>query len=191
MAASCEVSLAFLHFYIHRHRRQNGIVSLLAKGGLPPRSVGNNIAPFPHPVRVMNQYGDNPNLSVGASDGVGGEKSHLDTALHISAPRPLYVVRTTTQTMHVRCPGRYISPSCAKARDRTHTGPEHTCDAPDEQVQPARGNHSPLGHDLATQQEVDGDGSGVVQRQDAGHVPSESGEVLLRDIPPTYDSIVQ
>ena len=126
MAASCEVSLqsASLHSSISTYTNTEdkvGLpVSLLAKGRLPPRSVGDNIAPFLHPVRVMNQYGGNPNLSASASDGVGGEKSHLDTALHNAATRPLYVVRTTTKTMHVCCPGRYISPSYTKARGRTH-----------------------------------------------------------------------
>jgi hypothetical protein len=38
-------------------------------------------------------------------------------------------------------------------------------------------------------QEVNGEGSGVVQHQDAGRIPSEEG--LLRDIPPAYDSIMQ
>lgn len=43
---------------------------------------------------------------------------------------------------------------------------------------------------LATQQEVDGEGSGVVQHQDGGRVHSEEvGEP--RDIPPAYDSIRQ
>ncbi|KAJ8586600.1 hypothetical protein M405DRAFT_823092 [Rhizopogon salebrosus TDB-379] len=43
--------------------------------------------------------------------------------------------------------------------------------------------------DLAMHQEVNGEGSGVVQHQDAGRIPSEEG--LLRDIPPAYDSIIQ
>ncbi|KAJ8584446.1 hypothetical protein M405DRAFT_826827 [Rhizopogon salebrosus TDB-379] len=45
------------------------------------------------------------------------------------------------------------------------------------------------GPDLAMHQEVDGEGSGVVQHQDAGRIPSEEG--LLRDIPPACDSIMQ
>jgi hypothetical protein len=43
---------------------------------------------------------------------------------------------------------------------------------------------------LATQHEVDGEGSGVVQHQDAGQVHSEE-EGEPRDIPPAYDSIRQ
>jgi hypothetical protein len=43
--------------------------------------------------------------------------------------------------------------------------------------------------DLAMHQEVNGEGSGVVQHQDAGRTPSEVG--LLRDVPPAYDSIMQ
>jgi hypothetical protein len=45
------------------------------------------------------------------------------------------------------------------------------------------------GPDLAMHQEVSGEGSGVVQHQDAGRIPRE--EVLLRDVPPAYDSIMQ
>jgi len=48
---------------------------------MPPRRVGNNIAPFPHPERDVNQYGDSPNLPAGPSDGVGREKSRLNTDL--------------------------------------------------------------------------------------------------------------
>ncbi|KAJ8585776.1 hypothetical protein M405DRAFT_824403 [Rhizopogon salebrosus TDB-379] len=45
------------------------------------------------------------------------------------------------------------------------------------------------GPDLAMHQEFNGEGSGVVQHQDSGRIPSEEG--LLRDIPPVYDSIIQ
>ncbi|KAJ8588813.1 hypothetical protein M405DRAFT_819049 [Rhizopogon salebrosus TDB-379] len=45
------------------------------------------------------------------------------------------------------------------------------------------------GPNLAMHQEVNGEGSGVVQHRDARHKPSEEG--LLRDIPPAYDSIMQ
>lgn len=42
---------------------------------------------------------------------------------------------------------------------------------------------------LATQQEVDGEGSGVVQHQDAGQAHSEEGGEEPRDVPPAYESI--
>jgi hypothetical protein len=43
---------------------------------------------------------------------------------------------------------------------------------------------------LATQQEVDGEGSGVVQHEDAGQAHSEEGGEP-RDVPPAYESIRQ
>lgn len=44
------------------------------------------------------------------------------------------------------------------------------------------------GLSLPTQQEVDGEGSGAVQHQDAGQAPSEEGRES-RDVPPAYESL--
>jgi hypothetical protein len=46
------------------------------------------------------------------------------------------------------------------------------------------------GPSLSTQQEVDGEGSGVVQHRDAGQALGEEGGEL-RDVPPAYESISQ
>lgn len=57
-----------------------------------------------------------------------------------------------------------------------------------EQEATAVASHQGLG--LPTQQEVDGEGSGIMQHQNAGQLPSEGGREP-RDLPPAYESIRQ
>ncbi|KAG1837095.1 hypothetical protein DFJ58DRAFT_816666 [Suillus subalutaceus] len=126
----------------------------------------------------MRQYGESPFLPAGAAAGAAAAASINRTTLPLSSPSQYSDTATTaangypSQGFIRPGPGRYPQggPNMYSMKER----------------EAASGRQ---GLDLATQQEVDGEGSGVVQHQDAGRVHSEEGEP--RDIPPAYDSIWQ
>ncbi|OJA15648.1 hypothetical protein AZE42_12819 [Rhizopogon vesiculosus] len=199
--------LGILLFCIRRHRRRDRVISHLSAGWKLPqvdRRVGYIVTPFPHLEHDggMRQYRDNLHLSAGIQPaGADGRfdhaKSHLRLPLQSSDPSP-----SNNQQKSVLPSGEgYQSP--------LHTGQRQHSQAVNINAMPQADWHSqrppsPSGHamkereivghqglEFAMQQEVHGDGSVMVQHQDAGRVPSEGGSILLSDIPPAYESIVQ
>ncbi|OAX39047.1 hypothetical protein K503DRAFT_782441 [Rhizopogon vinicolor AM-OR11-026] len=199
--------LGILLFCIRRHRRRDRVVSHPSAGWKLPqvgRKVGYIVTPFPHPERDggMRQYRDNLHLPAGTQPagtdgGFNHEKSHLRLPLQSSDPS-----LSNNQQNSVSLSGEgYQSP--------LRTGQRQHPQAPSINAMPQADWHrqrppSPSGHvmkerevvghqgfEFAMQQEVHGDGSVMVKHQNAGRVPSEGGSILLSDIPPAYESIVQ
>jgi hypothetical protein len=150
--------------------------------------------PFPRPERggVMRQYSDSSYLSAGAigvGEGgrVGRAKSHVSSLLQSSGAE-------SSSQQNIGSP--LVHPGPAQHPQVANTSPMSQVDWHNLRPLSSSGNAikdtETADHrwpDLAMHQEVNDEGSGVVQHQDAGRIPSEEG--LLRDIPPAYDSIMQ
>ncbi|KAJ8588821.1 hypothetical protein M405DRAFT_819062 [Rhizopogon salebrosus TDB-379] len=181
-------------------RRRDRLVLQPSRGGtfLHADLMGRSdtITPFPHPERggVMRQYSDNPYLSAGAigvGEGgrVGRAKSHVSSPLQSSGADAASNSQQNIGLLLVR-PGSGQHPqventSAMPQADWCNPHPLSSSGHAIKETEAA--DHR--GPDLAMRQEVNGEGSGVVQHQDAGRIPSEEG--LLRDITPAYDSIMQ
>jgi hypothetical protein len=192
--------LGLFLLFMRQRRRRDRLVLHPSGGGTflhaDLREGSDSITPFPHPERrvVMRQYRDNPYLPAGAigvdeSGRVGRTKSHVSSPLESSGAD---VASSSQQNLGLLlvCPGPGQHPQVAN----TSPMPQADCRNP----RPLSSSGHAIkdmetadhrGPDLAMHQDVNGEGSGVVQHQDAGRIPSEAG--LLRDIPPAYDSIMQ
>jgi hypothetical protein len=192
--------LGLLLFFMRRRRRRDQLVLHPSGGGtfLHAELMGRSdiITPFPRPERggVMRQYSDNPYLSAGAigvgeAGRVGRAKSHVSSPLQSSGAGA-----ESSSQQNIGSPLVHLGP--AQHPQVANTSPMPQIDRHNPRPLSSSGHAiketeaaDHRGPDLAMHQEVNGEGSGVVQHQDAGRIPSEEG--LLRDIPPAYDSIMQ
>ncbi|KAG2067978.1 hypothetical protein BDR04DRAFT_1104189 [Suillus decipiens] len=181
-------------------------------GTLPQVDLGeeNEITPYPDRGGSMRQYGESavsPFLSTGAAASVAGANNHRTTSL-LSSPSQYSDTATTaaegypSQGFIRPGPGQYpLGGPNVYPMQQTDWHNPRPLTSPDPSVSNASSSSRAMkereaaagrqGLGLATQQEVDGEGSGgVVQHQDGGQVHSEE-ETEPRDIPPAYDSIRQ
>lgn len=162
---------------------------------------------------TMRQYGESPvqGADAGAAGmGVGAAAAGADTRRTTSQPSPSlqHAVTDTSNSddpfQRFMRPGpgehpqggqsMYATQQADSATPRPLTSPASSVGASSsgrvtkvQEVAAAAGRQGP---GLATQQEVDGEGSDVVQHRDAGQALGvEEGE--LRDVPPAYESISQ
>ncbi|KAG1873961.1 hypothetical protein F4604DRAFT_1925527 [Suillus subluteus] len=181
---------ALLIFCLRRRRRRDEfdgnfgpdrVISQPSGGGtLPQVDLGeeNEITPYTGHGSSMRQYGESPFLPAGAAAGAAAAASTNRTTLPLSSPSQYSDTATTAAEGY---------PSQGFIRPGLGLYPQGGPNMYSTKEREAASGRQ--GQGLATQQEVDGEGSGVVQHQDAGRVHSEEGEP--RDIPPAYDSIWQ
>ncbi|KAG2032397.1 hypothetical protein BDR03DRAFT_1015279 [Suillus americanus] len=204
------VLLGLFFFYLRRRRRRNEsdgnlgpdhIVSHPSGGRTQPQvDLGeeNEITPLPYPdpESSMRQYGE-PLLPAGAAptgihsstSPLGSPSQYSDTATSPGEGYP-------SQGFIRPGPGQYPQggPN-TYAMQRPLTSPprvSNTSASSSGHGMKERETAATAGRQglvLPTQQEVDSQGSGAVQHQDAGQAPSEGGE--LGDVPPAYESIGQ
>ncbi|KAG1873983.1 hypothetical protein F4604DRAFT_1681143 [Suillus subluteus] len=185
------------------------VISQPSGGGtLPQVDLGeeNEITPYTDYGSSMRQYGESPFLPAGAAAGAATAASINRTTSPLSSPSQYSDTATTaaegypSQGFIRPGPGLYPpgGPNMYSMQQADWHNPRPlTSPAPSDsnassssramKEREAAAGRQGLG--LATQQEVDGEGSGVIQHQDAGQVHSEEGEP--RDIPPAYNSIRQ
>jgi hypothetical protein len=127
------------------------------------------ITPFPHPERrrVMRQYSDNPYLSAGAigAGRFGRAKSHVSSPLQSSGAESSSQQNIGSPLVH---PGPAQHPQVANTSpmpqvDRHNPRPLSSSGHAIKETE--AGDHR--GPDPAMHQEVNGEGSGVIQHQDA------------------------
>lgn len=191
------------------------VVSHPSGGGTLPRvDLGDEseITPYPDRASSMRQYGESPFLAAGAGAGAGAAAAtaagiHRTTS-PLSSPS-LYSDTVTSPTEgypsqgFVRPgPGQY--PQAAQNmyamqqadwhNPRPLTSPAPSVSNTSSSSRAMKEREAAAGRQglgLATQQEVDGEGSGVVQHEDGGQAHSEEEGGEPRDVPPAYESIRQ
>jgi hypothetical protein len=202
-----------------RHRSDGSfepdrIVSDPSGGTLPRIDLGEeNFNPFD-----MRERGDSPSQGAGAAGmgagaaaagvGAGAAATGAATRRTTSQPSPP-LQHSVTDTSPDEGPfqgfirpgpgdqggqSMYATQQADSAAPRPLTSPATSVGASssgrmmkEQQAAAAAGRQGP---GLSTQQEVDSEGSGVVQHRDAGQAfGAEGGE--LRDVPPAYESITQ
>ncbi|KAG1728545.1 hypothetical protein EDB19DRAFT_155971 [Suillus lakei] len=181
-------------------------------GTLPQVDLGdeNDITPYPDRGGSMRQYGDSPFLTAGAAGmGAGAAGAGIQrTTSPLSSPSQYSDTVTSpgegypSQGFVRPGPGQYAQggPNMYAMQQadwhnpRPLTSPAPSVSNTSSSSRAMKEREAAAGRQglgLATQQEVDGEGSGVVQHQDAGQAPSEEEGGEPRDIPPAYESIRQ
>ncbi|KAG2356021.1 hypothetical protein BDR07DRAFT_1424465 [Suillus spraguei] len=205
---------ALLIFYIRRRRRRDQfggkfdpdrIISHSSRNRILPQvDLGeeNEITHYPDSESNMSQFGESPFQPSGA----GGASTHrrnspFGSPSQYSARPNSAGTGYSSQGFINSAPGQHPQ-GAPNMHQMQHADQHHqfpiTSPAPIVTMTPPSSSHTTKeieaagrqGLGLATQQEVDGEGSGVVQHQDGGRVHSEE-EGEPRDIPPAYDSIRQ
>ncbi|KAG1767900.1 hypothetical protein EV702DRAFT_1146015 [Suillus placidus] len=213
--------LALLLFCLRRRRRRDEfdgnfdpdrVLSHPSGGGtLPQVDLGeeNEITPYPDRGTSMRQYGESPFLAAGAGIPAGAAAAGIHrTTSPLSSPSQYSDTATSpaegypSQGFVRPGPSQYPQPGpnmYAMQQADWHNPRPLTSPAPSvsnassssrvmKEREAAAGRQ---GLGLATQQEVDGEGSGVVQHEDGGQAHSEEGGGEPRDVPPAYESIRQ
>jgi hypothetical protein len=192
--------LGLFLLFMRRRRRRDRFVLHPSGGGTflhaDLRGRSDTITLFPHPERrgVMRQYSDNPYLPAGAigvgeSGRVGRTKSHVSSPLQSSGADIASSSQQNLGSLLVRPgPGQHPQVANTSAMPQADWHNPRRLSSSGHAIKEMEAADQ-RGPDLAMHQEVNGEGSVVVQRQDSGRIPSEEG--LLRDIPPAYDSILQ
>lgn len=208
--------IGLLFFCLRRRRRReefdgnfdpDHVISHPSGGGtLPQVDLGDEheTTPFPYPDHggSMRQYGESPFLAAGAGAAAAGADVRRTTS-PLSSPSHYSDTPTSpgegypSQPFVRPGPGQYPQGTSTYAmqqgdwynpRPLTSPAPSVTNTSSSGRATKEREAAGRQGLGLATQQEVDGEGSGVVQHQDAGRAQSEE-EGEQRDIPPAYESI--
>ncbi|KAG2356023.1 hypothetical protein BDR07DRAFT_1464256 [Suillus spraguei] len=200
-------------FCLRRRRRRNEadgnldpdrIVSHPSGGGTRPQidlGEGNEITPYPDRGVSMRQPEVSSNLPASATTGavaspsirhtISSPSQYSDTATSPGEGYPSHgFVRPELGQYPQGGPNTYAMQQADWHTPRPLTSPAQSVSnassssrgMKERETASAAGRQ---GRSLPTQQEVDGEGSGAVQHQDAGQVPSEEG----RDVPPAYESI--
>jgi len=181
-------------------------------GTLPQVDLGDDheITPLPYPDQGgMRQYGDSPYLTAGAAGagaaGIGRAISPLSSPSHYSDAGTSYYgspsaegypsqpfVRPGPQGQGPGAPNVYAMQQGDWHNPHPMTSPPPSVSNTSSSGRAMKEREAMEGRQglgLATQHETDGEGSGVVQHQDAGLAPGEEEGEPPRDIPPSYDSI--
>lgn len=206
--------LGLLFFWLRRRRRRSQFDGNFDPDRIVPHPSGdgtnrpqidlgdeNVITPFDD---NMREYGASSLQGAGAAGmGVGAAAAGADTRRTSSQPSPS-LQPSATGASHSNEPvqgfvrpvpgegeqGMYATQQNSTTR-RPLTSPASSVGASSgrvmKQQEVAAGRQGPS---LSTQQEADGEGSGVVQHRDAGQALEEEGGEL-RDVPPAYESISQ
>ncbi|KAG1809167.1 uncharacterized protein BJ212DRAFT_1484677 [Suillus subaureus] len=204
--------LGLFFFCLRRRRRRNEfdgnldpdhLVSHPSGGRAQPQiDLGeeNEITPLPYPDhnRSMRQYGESPFQPAGAaaSAGIHSTTSPLSSPSQYSDTATSPGEGYPSQGFVRPGPSMYPMQQAGWHTPRPLTSPaprvSNASASSSGHGMKERGAAATAGRQglaLPTQQEVDGEGSGAVQHQDAGQAPSEEGEPI--DVPPAYESIRQ
>ncbi|KAG1799953.1 uncharacterized protein BJ212DRAFT_1581684 [Suillus subaureus] len=206
------IALLGLFFCLRRRRRRNEfdgnldpdhLVSHPSGGRAQPQiDLGeeNEITPLPYPDhnRSMRQYGESPFQPAGAaaSAGIHSTTSPLSSPSQYSDTATSPGEGYPSQGFVRPGPSMYPMQQAGWHTPRPLTSPaprvSNASASSSGHGMKERGAAATAGRQglaLPTQQEVDGEGSGAVQHQDAEQAPSEEGEPI--DVPPAYESIRQ
>ncbi|KAG1850026.1 hypothetical protein C8R48DRAFT_727945 [Suillus tomentosus] len=190
--------LGLLFFCLRRRRRRDEfdgnfdpdrVVSHPSGGGtLPQVDLGDEteITPYPDHAGSMRQYGESPFLAAGGA--AAAVPAINRTTSPLSSPSQ-YSDTVTSPSEGYPSQG-FIRPGPGQYPQGAPNIVSNTSSSSRAMKErEAAAGRQGLG--LATQQEVDGEGSGVVQHQDAGRAHSEEEAGEPRDVPPAYESIRQ
>ncbi|KAG2143405.1 uncharacterized protein EDB93DRAFT_1155989 [Suillus bovinus] len=215
------VLLGLVAFCLRRRRRRDEfdgnfdpdrVVSHPSGGGtLPQVDLGDENEITPYPGRAdMRQYGESPFLAAGPA-AAAGPAIHRATS-PLSSPSQYSDTVTSPSEGYpsqgfIRpgpgqgqgqypqgAPNMYAMQQADWHNPRPLTSPAPSVSNTSSSSRAMKEREAAAGRQglgLATQQEVDGEGSGVVQHHDGGRAHSEEEAGEPRDIPPAYESIRQ
>ncbi|KAG1827923.1 hypothetical protein EV424DRAFT_1388823 [Suillus variegatus] len=210
--------LGLLFFCLRRRRRRDEfdgnfdpdrVVSHPSGGGtLPQVDLGDEteITPYPDHAGSMRQYGESPFLAAGpaaaavpainrTTSPLSSPSQYSDTVTSPSEGYPSQgFIRPGPGQYPQGAPNMYAMQQADWHNPLPLTSPAPSVSNTSSSSRAMKEREAAAGRQglsLATQQEVDGEGSGVVQHQDAGRAHSEEEAGEPRDVPPAYESIRQ
>ncbi|KAG1727050.1 hypothetical protein EDD22DRAFT_1054266 [Suillus occidentalis] len=207
--------LGLLFFWLRRRRRQKQSNGNYDSNRIVPQSPGGgthiDLGGDHETTPYMREHGGSPFQGTGADAaemGVGAAAAGADTRRTSSQPSPS-LQHSVTSVSHSGDPSQrfvrpgpgeysqggqsmYATQQADSATPRPFTSLASSVGASSsgrmmKEQEVAAGRQ---GFGLSTQQEADGEGSGVVQHRDAGQALGEEGGEM-RDVPPAYESISQ